>query len=224
MTTTTTTKTEHTPPPPVLVVSDDKELESYGVVRIKLPDSLDCAKFAAELSTVTPEIMAGQGDGEYAFYRNIMEEADFPFASLLEDDSDIGKTLLQYFPIQSLTELRLDDAFCVHYNMTQDDTSGARHVDPSDMTVNMCLEKTNDVEESQVLFYGTQELEGVAAEKKHDDPFLVEQIPGYATVHWGHHPHQTMAMKAGGRRTNIILTYCYVDSTRSDVASRSCYG
>jgi len=203
------------------VISDNKELESYGVIRVTLPESFDCEKWATELSQLTPAIVAGEGDGEYAFYRNILEESEFPFTTILE--SSIGEALVKYFPINDLKELRLDDAFCVHYNMTQDDNSGARHLDPSDMTVNMCLEKTSNVEASHVLFYGSQALEGVEHVPR-EDPFIVEQVPGFATIHWGHHPHETMAMTRGGRRTNIVLTYCYVDSSRSDVALRSCYG
>ena len=207
------------------LIQDDKELESYGVLRVKLPTALDCAKWAAELSTITPQIMAGEGDGEYAFYRSILDEPDFPFATILTA-SEIGDCIIRHFKIQSLDEIRLDDAFCVHYNnLTQDDTSGAKHIDPSDITVNMCLEKTELVEDSHVLFYGTQVLEDI--EHKEQDAsfqFLVEQVPGYATIHWGHHPHETTCMTGeGGRRTNIVLTYCYCDSSRSDVAKRSCY-
>ena len=214
---------------PTPIISNDEELESYGVLRVKLPSTLNCAKWASELSKVTPEIMTAEGDGEYAFYRNILEEPDFPFYSILT--AEIGDAVVKNFKIQSLNEIRLDDAFCVHYNMTQGDTSGDRHVDPSDITVNMCLEKTKQVQESHVLFYGTQALEGSqhspqdAQHSPKDDSFqfLVEQIPGYATIHWGHHQHETVPMKGGGRRTNIVTTYCYCDSSRSDVGSRSCY-
>ena len=221
-----------TPPNPAIpVISNIQELESYGVLRVKLPSTLDCTKWAHELSQVTPQIMAGEGDGEYAFYRNILDESEFPFSTILT--GEIGECILAHFNIDSLSEIRLDDAFCVHYNMTQDDTSGARHVDPSDITVNMCLEKTDDVQDSHVLFYGTQSLGGGRTppngEDARDEPsssfqFMVAQVPGYATIHWGHHPHETMRMTGGGKRTNIVLTYCYCDSSRSDVASRSCYG
>jgi hypothetical protein len=207
------------------LIHDDDELESYGVLRVKLPASLDCIKWAAELSTLTPQIIAGEGDGEYAFYRNILDEPDFPFSMILTS-SEIGDRIVRHFKIQSLSEIRLDDAFCVYYNnLTQDDTSGAKHVDPSDITVNMCLEKTELVQDSHVVFYGTQALEGIE-HKKHDSSFqfLVEQIPGYATIHWGHHPHETLGMTGeGGTRTNIVLTYCYCDSSRSDVVKRTCY-
>jgi hypothetical protein len=214
-----------TPTNLIPIITDIKELASYGVLRVKLPSTLDCGKWARELSTVTPQIMAGEGDGEYAFYRNILDEPDFPFSTILTG-SDIGNRIVQHFNITSLSEIRLDDAFCVHYNMTQDDTSGAKHVDPSDITVNMCLEKTDDVKDSHVLFYGTQALEGVPqnGETEPSFQFMVEQVPGYATIHWGHHPHETMPMTGGGKRTNIVLTYCYCDSSRSNVGSRLCYG
>ena len=132
--------------------------------------------------------------------------------------------LLEFCLLRSVIEVRLDDAFCVHYNMSQDDTSGAKHMDPSDITVNMCMKKTNDVEGSFVMFHGTQKLRNV--EPKSEDPgfcFLVPQEEGYATIHFGNHPHETTPLLKGGQRTNIVLTYCYIDESRSDVNKRSCY-
>ena len=125
-----------------------------------------------------------------------------------------------------MDELRLDDAFCVHYNTSQHDSGGAKHMDPSDITVNMCLEKTADVVGSHVLFYGTQPLKNNdVEEKKEGDQFRyhVNQVEGIATIHWGHHPHETTPLLDGGRRTNVVLTYCYKDKTRSDVVTRTCY-
>lgn len=212
----------------VPILSDDQELLRNGICRVPLPPTLDIQKWAQELSQVTPMIMAGEGDGEYAFYRNILDEPDFPFESILNDTSLIGQRIQKHFPIQSLDEIRLDDAFCVHYNMDQYDTSGAKHMDPSDVTINMCLEKSDDTEGSHVLFYGTKKLENVPdssrnTHNEHQELFLVLQEPGYATIHFGDHPHETISLRKG-KRTNIIMTYCYKDPSRSDVATRNCYG
>jgi len=170
-------------------------------------------------------------------------------------------------------EIRLDDAFCVHYNMDQDDTTGAKHVDPSDITVNMCLQKSKDARGSYVLFHGTKQLQPESASQEFqsrtegvetsaddigtvttnrntndnnennddddDNPkkvpfaptptpppreerFLVPQVPGYAIIHFGDHPHETTPLHRG-KRTNVVLTYLYTDPTRSDAATRSCY-
>jgi hypothetical protein len=226
----------------VPTISDNDELLRYGLCQVPIPSTLDAQKWAQELSQVTPLILAGEGDGEYAFYRNILEEPDFPFDSILSESSDIGQTILQHFPLQRLDELRLDDAFCVHYNMTQDDTSGAKHTDPSDITVNMCLQKTPDAQGSQVLFYGTKQLQllegccsGSGTTDNHEDDapsstskvtapelFLVSQEPGYATIHFGDHPHETMPLTSG-TRTNIVMTYIYKDPARSEASMRTCY-
>jgi hypothetical protein len=78
------------------------------------------------------------------------------------------------------------------------------------------------------MFYGTKKLHNVERGTRDDDKdeesfsFLVQQEAGYATIHWGSHPHKTMALQRG-KRTNIVITYCYKDSSRSDVSSRSCY-
>lgn len=216
-------------------VGTEEELLRYGVVSHVpiVTDELDAATWqrcAAALSVVTPAIVSAEGDGEYAFYRNILEEPDFPFEALLHRTA-IGAMILEYFDVKNLDEIRLDDAFCVHYNMTQSDTSGAKHVDPSDITVNLCIDKSDDCQGSQVLFHGVKPLHTLGHDEAEDRislvtkapcKFLVNQEMGYATIHWGEHPHETTVLLAG-YRTNIVLTYCYTDSSRSDVSKRSCY-
>ena len=126
---------------PELVVDNQKLLES-GVVRCPINDRIDIQKWASELSQVTPLNMTMEGDSEYAFYRNILDEPHFPFDAVLfkgsdpgcpscDSPSEIGKALQKYFGISNLKyEIMLDDAFCVHYNMDQSDTTGAKHTDP----------------------------------------------------------------------------------------------
>jgi hypothetical protein len=205
----------------VPVIRNEQELLQCGVVRARIPcDRIPLQKWAQELSKVTPLNMTAE-DGEYAFYRNIMDEPDFPFDAIL--DSDIGQAIERHF--LPLKEIRLDDAFCVHYNMDQDDTSGAKHTDPSDITVNMCLEKTSETQGSKVLFYGTKSLRGVtknADTRPVVEKFLVEQKTGLATIHWGAHPHETVALTSG-KRTNIVVTYCNRDSKKSQAYQRTCY-
>jgi hypothetical protein len=228
--TTTVANCKDSPPSAVAVpplITDDDELICYGVVRLPLPDDLDAEYWAAELSQVTPAILTAQGDGEYAFYRNILEEPDFPL-SLWEDCPGICAALERYFGVKT-DDLRLDDAFCVHYDDGQDDSGGARHMDPSDLTLNLCLEKSSTVEESHVLFFGTQALanEGSPRDNTASSPrpraFCVPQIPGTLSLHWGCHPHQTLPLKGTGCRTNIVMTLCYKDPNRSDVMMRTCY-
>lgn len=218
------------------IISDPEALLRLGICKVPIPleimDHQQQKQWASQLTKVTPLIMAAQGDGEYAFYRNIMEEPElgFPLDKILALPTLLQQSLQQYFGIIAQEELRLDDAFCVHYNNTQSDTSGAKHMDPSDVTINMCIEKTVDVEGSHVLFHGTKSLPGVdnnnettKKEKEEDFRFLVPQEEGFATIHYGSHPHETTPLLQGGRRTNIILTYCYVDESKSDVNKRSCY-
>jgi hypothetical protein len=52
--------------------------------------------------------------------------------------------------------------------------------------------------------------------------FAVKTHPGYATLHWGYHPHQTLPLLRG-ERTNIVVTFCYKDKQKSTVSSRACY-
>lgn len=208
------------------IISDPDVLLRYGVCKLRIPtdhvSADEWAGWARQLSQVTPEIMAGEGDGEYVFYRNIMEEPVFPFDAILR--SSIGDAIVEHFGLGSLDEVRLHDAFCIHYNAAdQSDTSGAKHTDPSDLTVNMCLERSDDAQGSHVRFYGIKPL-GKGERDSTKDPlsFLVRQDAGYATIHWGSHLHETTPLLSG-TRTNVVLTFWYTDPKRSDVASRNCY-
>lgn len=211
------------------LVNDRDELLRLGIVSgvsccsQHLPAS-QWQQWAERFAQVTPEIMFDQGDHEYAFYRNLRQEADVPFDTFLEL---FAETIQTYFGVQNpLDELRLDDAFLVSYNTDIYDTRGPKHMDPSDITVNICVTKSSDTRGSYVLFHGTKALVGMARSLPETTPpptrFLVNQEPLCATLHWGNHPHETTALESG-LRTNIILTYCFVDQHRSDVALRSCY-
>lgn len=242
-------ETATTSRPGAIVVTSNDQLLRLGVVRLPLPQDFDAVHWATELSKVTPAIMAFEGDGEYAFYRNIMDEPDFPLhfwekeqqqQQQQGDASDscsctlsIAHALQTYFRI-NVQELRLDDAFCVHYNHEQENSGGAKHMDPSDITLNLCLEKSDTVKGSEVLFHGKQQLyfdtnttANEGSDNGQDLPdgaeFLVPQQPGYLTMHYGHHYHQTLPLRGKGRRTNIVMTLCFKDESRSDVALRTCY-
>lgn len=208
------------------VVEDPTKLLRLGILKVQIPSIVldESESWAAKLTRATPMIMAAQGDNEYAFYRNIMEDPDlgFPLSAVLADS--IEDLFFKHFGVTK-EELRMDDAFCVHYNMDQGDTSGAKHIDPSDFTINLCLEKSDNVEGSHVMFYGSKKLNGINDHeyKTPEFRFLVPQKAGYATIHFGDHPHETTPLLKGGRRTNTILTYCYIDESKSDVKKRSCY-
>jgi hypothetical protein len=239
-------------------ITDDHMLLQMGLCRARVPmDDAELQNWANEFSQVTPEIIFQEGDGERSFYRNIKEEAEqlsFFNSILSPHTSDIGKAIQKYFlpngdsgsssfSTDPSLELELDDAFCIQYTSSQLDTSCAKHVDPSDITVNMCLEgNTNYQTGSQVVFYGKQALHNIdvrektsassqTAEEKDPDVFCVDQLQGYATIHWGCHPHMTTPLltKEEGsdsgctKRTNIILTYCFKKKDRKRVLNQNCF-
>jgi hypothetical protein len=213
------------------LVEDSDLLLRCGVCRVKLPvdkvSSEQWLQWAHDLSQVTPEIFTAQADEQYAFYRNIFDEPDFPFDAILKD-SPISSAIVKHFGVASMDELRLDDAFCIQYHERQSDTSGARHTDPSDITLNICLEKTPDTTGSHVLFHGTKKLvvEKEPANFDDDEPlpnkFLVKQEQLYVTIHWGDHLHETTPLFSG-KRTNIVMTLCFKDAKRSKALARTCY-
>ena len=110
---------------------------------MRVDAEVDLAGWEEELSKVTPLSIFAE-DGSYAQYRNILEESDFPFGSILET---IAPILEKKF-VDSVNELRLDDAFAIHYSEQHRDTTVNLHTDPSDITVNLCLGRSADLEGS----------------------------------------------------------------------------
>ena len=93
---------------------------------------------------------------EFVRYRNIREDGEdvFPFEKVLKC---LTPCFERHF-VHSIDELHLDDAFSIHYNTEQHDSSVGQHTDPSDITVNVCLGMSDDVGGSQVLFYGRKDI------------------------------------------------------------------
>lgn len=119
----------HTSP----IISDPNELLQRGVVsNIPLPNTVDWTVWAERVSKPTILNYSFEADSEYAFYRNVLDEPGFPLTKILTEA--IEKAVIQYFGVSNIESLRLDDAFCVHYNSQQLDTTGAKHMDPSDIT------------------------------------------------------------------------------------------
>jgi hypothetical protein len=130
-----------------------EELRQRGVVSsIPFPEGVNWSAWASRLSKITPMNRAfegsdddddddnddknGVGGGSRPYFRNILDEPGFPLDMILT--GDIREALSQYFGIppkqNAKAVLRLDDAFCVHYQFDQRDTTGTKHIDPSDIT------------------------------------------------------------------------------------------
>ncbi|GMH85512.1 hypothetical protein TL16_g10254 [Triparma laevis f. inornata] len=96
-------------------------------------------------------------DNEYAYYKNLMEDRDTPeMKKFIDQVITSCAPLLQEHFVSSTSEIKLDDVFCISYNTSQHDSRCAKHQDPSDITVNICLERTLDLGGSQILFYGAK--------------------------------------------------------------------
>ena len=219
--------TDFSPESQAVTISGEDDLLSRGVCRCEIPASLKA--FSEELSEVTPESIFAE-DNEYAQYRNIMEHETFPFDDVLRA---ITPCLTAHF-VGSVDELRLDDAFAIHYNEQHFDTTVKKHTDPSDITVNMCISRSEELEGSQVLFFGNEKLVGSSdlpspssvdsnvLEDGAKGCFLVTPQAGWATVHWGKHPHLVTSLKKG-QRTNVVMTYCFSDKSKSRSMKSDCF-
>lgn len=111
-----------------------------------------------------------------------------------------------------------------------------RHTDPSDITVNLCLDRSENLEGSHVLFFGSKDIRGIVDinNAQTSDPgsssfetakkanFRVAAKKGWASIHWGQHPHMVTSLEKG-QRTNVVLTYCFVEASRSLAMKSACF-
>ena len=173
-------------------------------------------------------------DGEYAFYKNLKEDVEI-VDGIVKTITERCKGPIERHFVDKMEDIVLDDVFCINYTMEHADSRVQRHKDPSDITVNINLERSEDMEGSQVLFYGTKRLKGVGVEGGvrenvqqeeenvenvevegggEDERFKVDTKLGCVTIHRGDHPHEVTSLSKG-ERTNIVMTFVYVDKSKS---------
>ncbi len=81
------------------IISDPEQLARLGVLKVPIPNKLDASGWAYELSQVSPEVMAAQGDPEYSFYRSFLDDPDFPFDFIRLYGFEIDKPILRPFSV-----------------------------------------------------------------------------------------------------------------------------
>ena len=185
--------------------------------------SLLLKSLVKDLTTISPMNETAE-DNEYAFFKNIMDDPAFTciFGVIFRD----CRAHLERYFVSNINTIELSDAFVVSYNEQHFDSTVKKHQDPSDITVNLCLERSDDLSGSEVKFYGTKRLKNVAtttapSSSPLSSTFVVGSRIGFCTIHFGAHPHEVTPLTKG-RRTNVILTYVYKDKMKSE-ATRTCY-
>ena len=136
----------------------------------------------------------------------------FPVDKVIES---ISPVISKHFGLK-MSSLHLSDMFVVSYNTKQSDTTCGKHKDPSDVTVNVCLE-CEGVQGSEVVFYGSRRLEGVHdyEDASEDDKFKVESVVGCCTMHYGDHCHEVEEIFMG-ERTNVVMTFVKRDGSEAE--------
>ena len=171
-----------------LADADDAALEAIGVRRVDLRE-MDWAPWASAAETVSPLLAAQDDDGRP--HANDLLELNFPSTEVLKRCSDAVA------PFCDPSQLELYDAFSLHYDARQTDTTFNQHRDPSFVTINVCL-RSEQVEGSRVEFFGTWDGDGAGPRLR------AEQRAGFALVHRGRHLHQTTPLVAGVRSQAVL--------------------
>ena len=208
--------------------------KSQGVVRHRIFENCEGKTSLlnelnlASIKEVSPFNMAAE-DGEYAFYKNLKEDVEI-VDGIVKTITERSRESIERHFVDKLEDVVLDDVFCINYTMEHADSRVQRHKDPSDITVNINLERSEDMEGSQVLFYGTKRLKGVEVgeenvkveegeenvkvEEGEEERFKVDTKLGCVTIHRGDHPHEVTSLEKG-ERTNIVMTFVYADKSKS---------
>lgn len=199
------------------LITCERALRARGIAFVEVL-GLDLGELAVEYAQASPQSIFLE-DGEFAQYRNVLEEPTFPFDAIFAYLAPVFSSQFGRSP----DSVRLDDAFVIHYNTTHADTTVKKHTDPSDITVNLCLDQSTDLRGSDIVFYGTKCLLGSdkpctrnyrecdCRQTHHDAAFRVATRTRCAMLHYGAHPHETLPLEAGAR-TNCILTYRFAES------------
>ena len=168
--------------------ADDAALEKIGVRRVDLT-AMDWAPWAAAAETVSPLLAAQDDEGQP--HANDLLELNFPAGEVLTRCRDAVA------PFCDPSQLELYDAFSLHYDSRQTDTTFNQHRDPSFVTINVCL-RSEQVEGSRVEFFGTWDGDGAGPRLR------AEQRAGFALVHRGRHLHQTTPLVKGIRSQAVL--------------------
>ena len=168
--------------------ADDAALARVGVRRVDLSD-MDWAPWAAAAQTVSP-LLAAQDDAGQP-HANDLLEMGFPSGAVLE------RCHAAVTAFCDPATLELYDAFSLHYDAGQADTTFNRHRDPSFVTINVCL-RAECVTGSRVEFFGAWDGDGSGPR------LAAEQRAGTALVHRGRHLHQTTPLQAGVRSQAVL--------------------
>lgn len=75
------------------------------------------------------------------------------------------------------------------------------------------------------MFFGKQSLKAKQVEEEEIEEnvnYLVTSQIGYATIHWGKHPHLVTVLEKG-IRTNVIMTLCFKDKSKSKATKSDCF-
>ena len=159
---------------------------------------------AGIIATQVSMKVAAQDDDGQPHSNDLLDNEDFPFAAIVARCRD---TLRMY--VEDPDELELYDAFTLHYDERQSNTTFNRHRDPSHVTVNVCLNA--DCEGSEIEFFGSEKLIGSSTTSADETPdltarFYVTMRSGTALIHYGRHLHQTRPLTRG-TRSQAVLYY-----------------
>jgi len=167
--------------------ADDAALEAIGVRRVDLT-AIDWAPWAEAAENVSPLLAAQDDDGQP--HANDLLELNFPSTEVLKRCSEAVT------PFCDPSQLELYDAFSLHYDAKQTNTTFNQHRDPSYITINVCL-RSDGVEGSRVEFFGSWDGDGGSR-------LRAEQQAGFALVHRGRHLHQTTPLVKGVRSQAVL--------------------
>lgn len=205
---------------------DIERFEAVGIVLRPVPSlslPVDCAAWASKLRTMLAADLSGERANTLHRSPVDVRRVGFPVEGILQESNGL---IREHFGMSS-GDLEVHACFAVLYSPEANQILKL-HRDDSDVTLNICLERSDDLEGTEVVFHGT---EGLKHPKLNHTPTfmpydkaktLVNVPKGWVAIHRGCHAHETTPLRQG-HRLSVICWFKYVLDSQMAIARYAHY-
>jgi hypothetical protein len=207
--------------------ADRDRFEAVGLVLRPVPSlslPIDCTEWAGKLRAMLRQELSSERANTLHRSSADVRKVGFPVEGILHEAGDF---IREYFGM-SPENLDIHACFAVAYSKDAN-TKLRLHVDDSDVTLNICLEKSDDLKGTDVVFHGSEALSSLPKLNFGSLVGPVDQLrtsinvpAGWVAIHRGRHAHETTSLQQGSR-LSVICWFKYVLNTEMAIAKYAHY-
>ena len=178
----------------------NKHLIRKGILNFNLTKLLDYSilEKLEQLEVESTKKMSGSPNTMHKYgSENVISELEFK-----DIFSKVEAFIFEFYGLDLSKDFSIYTNFSVHYSKNRDKKL-SKHIDDSDITVNICLENTLE-DECSLIFYGSSS--STISYRTQESTTLVNFKKGDMLIHRGSHIHETKSLEDGdGDGCNIII-------------------